>query len=337
MNILIIGGTQFLGRHLVQVALERGHTVTLFNRGNRNPFPELETIKGDRDPSKGNGLEALKHREFDAVIDPSGYVPRIVKASAELLKDHTQHYTFISSISVYANLGEPAPENAPLAKLEDETVEAVTGETYGGLKALCEQVVEAVLPGRTLNIRPGLIVGEFDPTDRFTYWIERMARGGNVLVPGTPNLETQFIDAVDLATWNIRMVEQNVTGIFNATGNTTTLGQVLEQIKTTLDSNANLGYVSEEFLLEQSINPWVGENSLPLWIASKDADSANFARVPIDKALEKHLGFRPLEYTINDTNKFVKSRGSDYVWKAGLSAKKEAELLEAWQQVKTKV
>ncbi len=334
MNILVIGGTQFLGRHLVNVALERGHTVTLFNRGNRNPFPQLETIKGDRDPDKGNGLEALKHRDFDAVIDPSGYVPRIVKASAELLKDHTQHYTFISSISVYAGFAQPTAEDAPLAKLEDETAEAVTGETYGGLKVLCEQAAESVFPGQTLNIRPGLIVGEFDPTDRFTYWVDRVARGGTVLVPGTPALETQFIDAADLATWTIRMVEQNTTGIFNATGNTSTIGQVLETIKTNLEADANFEYVPDTFLLEQLINPWMGENSLPLWIPSSDEGSSNFARVPIQKALEKHLGFRPLEYTVRDTHEFVKSRGTDYVWKSGLTPEKELELLETWQRIK---
>jgi 2'-hydroxyisoflavone reductase len=334
MNILVIGGTQFLGRHLVNVALERGHTVTLFNRGNRNPFPQLETIKGDRDPDKGNGLEALKHRNFDAVIDPSGYVPRIVKASAELLKDHTPHYTFISSISVYAGFEQPTAEDAPLAKLEDETTEAVTGGSYGGLKVLCEQAAESVFPGQTLNIRPGLIVGEFDPTDRFTYWVERVARGGKILVPATPDLETQFIDAADLATWTIRMVEQSTTGVFNATGNTTTIGQVLETIKTTLTADASFEYVPDAFLLEHNVNPWMGENSLPLWIPSSDEGSSHFARVPIQKALEKHLGFRPLEYTVRDTTLFVKSRGADYVWKSGLTPEKELELLEAWQQTK---
>jgi 2'-hydroxyisoflavone reductase len=334
MNILVIGGTQFVGRHLVNVALERGHTVTLFNRGNRNPFPQLETIKGDRDPDKGDGLEALKHRDFDAVIDPSGYVARIVKASAELLKDHTAHYTFISSISVYASFGQPTAEDAPLAKLEDETAEAVTGEAYGGLKVLCERAVESVFPEQSLNIRPGLIVGEFDPTDRFTYWVDRVARGGKVLVPGTPNLETQFIDAADLATWTIRMIERNTTGIFNATGNTTSFGEVLETIKTTLAANASFEYVSESFLLEQQVNPWMGENSLPLWIPSSDADSANFARVPIQKAVEMHLGFRPLEYTVRDTFEFLKSRGADHKWKSGLTPEKELELFAAWQQTK---
>ena len=331
MKILVIGGTQFLGRHLVQVALERGHEVTLFNRGNRDPFPQLETVKGDRDPDKGNGLEALKHREFDAVIDPSGYVPRIVNASSELLKDHTKHYTFISSISVYAGFSQPTAEDAPLAKLIDETTEAVSGESYGGLKVLCEQTIESVMPGRTLIIRPGLIVCEFDPTDRFTYWVERIARGGNVLVPGSIDLETQFIDAADLATWTIRIVEQQVTGIFNATGQTTTFSSVLEAIKTTFKSDAKLEYVAENFLLENNIKPWMGEDSLPLWIPSSDADSVNFASVPIERALEKHLGFRPLEYTIQDTDRFIKSRDSDYLWKSGLSVNKELELLEAWR------
>jgi 2'-hydroxyisoflavone reductase len=183
-----------------------------------------------------------------------------------------------------------------------------------------------------LHIRPGLIVGEFDPTDRFTYWVQRIARGGKILVPGEPKLETQFIDAADLATWTIRMIEQNTTGIFNATGNTTSFGQVLKTIKTTLDADTNFEYVAEEFLLEQEVKPWMGEDSLPLWIPSSDADSANFTRIPIQKALEKHLGFRPLEYTVRDTIEFVKTREADYVWKSGLSAGKEQELLEAWSQ-----
>jgi 2'-hydroxyisoflavone reductase len=331
MNILVIGGTQFVGRHLVEVALERGHEVTLFNRGNRNPFPQLETIKGDRDPVMGNGLEPLKHREFDAVIDPSGYVPRIVKASAELLRNMTPHYTFISSISVYANLAAPADEHYSLATLEDENEEAVTGGTYGGLKVLCERAVSEVFQDHALIVRPGLIVGKYDPTDRFSYWVERVARGGDVLVPGSADLGSQFIDAADLSVWTLRMIEQKAIGIFNATGSTTTLGGVLDTIKTVTNSNANFQYVAEDFLLEHDIKPWMGENSLPLWIPSQDPESASSFKVVIQKALEKHLGFRPLEYTISDTLEFVKSRAADHVWKSGLSAMKEAELLEAWK------
>jgi 2'-hydroxyisoflavone reductase len=152
-----------------------------------------------------------------------------------------------------------------------------------------------------------------------------------VLVAGSPDLETQFIDAADLATWTIRIVEQQVTGIFNATGQTTTFSSVLEAIITSFKSETKLEYVAEEFLLEHQVKPWMGEDSLPLWIPSSDADSANFARVPIQKALEKHLGFRPLEYTIQDTDRFVKSRDTNYLWKSGLSRKKELELLEAWR------
>jgi nucleoside-diphosphate-sugar epimerase len=206
MRLLILGGTAFLGRALVDDALGRGHELTLFNRGKTNPelYPEVERLQGDRD----GDLTVLQGKTWDAVIDTSGYVPRVVGQSAELLADAVGHYTFISSISAYADFSQPgADENAAVGKLEDESVEEIDGDTYGPLKVLCEEVVEKRLPGRTLIIRPGLIIGPHDPTDRFTYWPCRVERGGEVLAPGKPEKSVQFIDARDLAAWNLDMVE----------------------------------------------------------------------------------------------------------------------------------
>jgi 2'-hydroxyisoflavone reductase len=217
MDLLILGGTLFLGRHLVIAARERGHKVTLFHRGKTNPdlFPEVEKIHGDRKES----LAPLAGRRFDAVIDTSAYVPRVAGMAARALAPHVGHYTFISTISVYANPRTPGQdEDAPLAALADEATEEVNGDTYGGLKVLCERVVAETLPGRTLTIRPGLISGPFDPTDRFTYWPERVAGGGEVLAPAPPAGTTQHIDGRDLAAWTIRAVESGRTGVFNATG-----------------------------------------------------------------------------------------------------------------------
>lgn len=216
MKILVLGGTRFLGRHIVEAALAGGHDITLFNRGQNNPdlFPEVEKLRGNRD----GDLSALQGRQWDAVIDTCGFVPRIVQASAALLADSVRHYTFISSISVYADFSKPAMnENAPVGTMQDESIEEITAETYGPLKALCERTAEKAMPGRVLHIRPGYIVGPFDPTDRFTYWPRRVATGGEMLAPGRPDSQIQFVDVRDLANWIIRMVETNRTGVFNAT------------------------------------------------------------------------------------------------------------------------
>ena len=208
MDVLIMGGTGFLGRHLVEAALGEGHRVTLFNRGSSAPdlFPDVETIKGDRELD----LSALSGRRWDAAIDTCGYVPRVVRASARLLADAVDHYTFVSSISVYPDAMEPgSDEDAPVQELLDPTVEEVTAKTYGGLKAICEQAAEEEMPGRVLNVRPGLISGPHDPTDRFTYWPRRISAGGEVLAPDSPERQVQFIDVRDLAAWIVRMsIEQ---------------------------------------------------------------------------------------------------------------------------------
>src|SRR6478672_8232941 len=218
MRLLVLGGTQFLGRHLVEVALREGDAVTIFHRGRTNPdlfAGQVERISGDRD----GGLDALAGGEWDAVVDTCGYVPRVVAASARALADRCGHYTFVSTESVYGDVGEPGlDESAPVAVLDDPATEVVDGETYGGLKALCEEAAEAAMPGRVLNVRPGLIVGPHDPSDRFTYWPRRLARGGEVLAPGSAEGLVQVIDARDLAEWAVRMVEGGKTGVYNATG-----------------------------------------------------------------------------------------------------------------------
>jgi 2'-hydroxyisoflavone reductase len=331
MKLLVLGGTVFLGRHIVQVALERGHEVTVFHRGQHGAdvFPDLEHLHGDRDPNVGNGLNALKGRVWDAVVDTSGYVPRIVGASARLLSG-SGRYAFISSISAYAGFSQPdQDETAPVAVLEDADSEDVPAH-YGALKAACERAAEAAMPGRVLNIRPGLIVGAFDPTDRFTYWPARIARGGEVLAPGTPDLITQFIDAQDLAVWTLRMLERGMVGTWNATGQPMRLGDLFEAIQHATRSDATLTWVSEDFLLEQNVQPWMGESSLPLWIPANDPSMAGFARININKALENALHFRGLSMTLEDTLEFARSRDEDYVWRSGLTPTREQELLTAW-------
>lgn len=326
MKILILGGTVFLGRHLVDAALARGHAVTLFNRGQHNPdlYPEVEKLRGDRD----GDLAALTGRRWDAVVDTSGYVPRIVRAAAELLADAVDHYTFISSISVYADFtAHGMDEAAPVGALEDETAEEVL-PNYGPLKALCEQAAERAMPGRVLIIRPGLIVGPFDPSDRFTYWPHRIAAGGEVLAPGSPARPVQIIDVRDLAEWNIRMVERQGTGVFNATGpdRVLTMAEVLDACCTVSGSDARLTWVSEAFLAEAGVRPWT---ELPLWVPGTD-ENAGFADVACRKAIAAGLTFRPLDGTVRDTLAWDTARPAGTVRTNGLDPDREADLLRAW-------
>lgn len=326
MKLLILGGTVFLGRHLVEAALARGHEVTLFNRGQHNAelFPQVEKLRGDR-----NGdLHSLQGRTWDAVIDTCGYVPRIVRASAELLKDSVNHYTFISSISVYADFRRAnMNETYPVGTLADESVEEVNGDTYGPLKALCEQAVERALPGRALNIRPGLIVGPYDPTDRFSYWPHRVAQGGAVLAPGSPGEPVQIIDARDLAEWNIRMVEAGQTGVYNATGPDygLTMGEVLETCRQITGSDAVIHWASAEFLARQEVAPW---SQMPLWIPNTDGEYDGFSATNVQKAIAAGLTFRPLAETVQDTLAWLGTRDEGWSWRAGISREREAELLQ---------
>src|SRR5215212_9342943 len=247
MRNLIIGGTRFLGRHLVESALDHRHEVTLFNRGKTNPdlFPHLETILGDREKD----VDKLKNRIWDTVIDVAGYLPRVVRLSAEVLEANVSRYVFISSISVYENFKKIGiDESDPVGKLAEETVEEVTGETYGPLKALCEKAVQDLYRERALIIRPGLIVGPHDPTDRFTYWPVRMARGGEVLAPDRRDQPVQIIDVRDLAAFIVDLVERKITGVFNATGpeQPYRLEQFLINLCDVLNPSAQLRWVSTD-------------------------------------------------------------------------------------------
>src|SRR5687767_2586406 len=325
MKILIIGGTRFLGRHLVDSALARGHEVTLFNRGKSNPdlFLNIETILGDRE----HDLDKLAGREWDAVIDTSGYVPRIVRLSAQSLEESVKRYVFISSVSVYANFSKVGiDENDPVGQIEDESFEEITGESYGPLKALSEKAVQDVFgENRSLIIRPGLIVGPNDPTDRFTYWPVRVARGGDVLAPEKPEVPVQIIDVRDLSEFIIKLIEENASGIYNVTGpdHELSLGTILDVSKQLTRSDAHFHWAPVEFLAENKVQPW---SDMPVWVPDTQED-AGFSRVDISKAIHAGLTFRPLEETVRDTLEWAKTRPPDHEWRAGLTAEREAEVL----------
>jgi 2'-hydroxyisoflavone reductase len=335
MKILILGGTIFLGPHLIEAALERRHQITIFNRGQHNPdaYPEVEKLRGDRI----RNVEALKGRRWDSVIDTCGYVPCVVRNSAELLANAVEHYTFISSCSVYANFDLAATdESAPLSTItlkqlnEAEKIDtgeratAVTyGKMYGALKALCERAAEESMPGRVLNVRAGLLVGSYDYSDRFTYWVHRVAKGGEVLAPGEPGRRVRVIDARDLAEWIIRMTEMRQTGIYNATGaeDGLTMGRLLEECRTVSGSAATFIWASEKFLLDQKVGAW---SEMPLWMPE---DYNGIFLVNNDKAITAGLSFRPLSDTIKDTLTWDATRPSNIERLAGLKPVRERELL----------
>jgi 2'-hydroxyisoflavone reductase len=321
MDVLVLGGTSFLGRHVVERALQRRHRITLFNRGRTNPelFPEVEKLRGDRD----GGLEALVGRDFDAVIDTSGFVPRVVGETIQALGD-IAHYTFVSTMSVYAEAehARGASEDAPLAALPAPT-EEVSRETYGPLKALCEEIVRTNITAAFIP-RPGLIVGPWDPTGRFTYWPLRLAAGGRVLAPSPPEAPVQVIDARDLAAWIINAAERRLTGTYNAVSPPTTMAKILEACRRVADTEAQLVWVDGDFLERQGVGPWM---ELPLWIGSEQAD---FMRSPVDRALASGLQIRPLEESARDTLDWAQREQAPHKFPAGLAREKEQRVLDAW-------
>jgi 2'-hydroxyisoflavone reductase len=300
VKVLVLGGTLFLGRHIVEAALARGHEVVLFNRGRRNPdlFPQVEKLRGDRD----GDLSTLRGRRFDAVIDPSGYRPEQVLAVTNVLGGVIAHYTFISSISVYREFPphRSFDEHAPLAEGD---------QGYGALKARCEEALEQVLSGRVARLRPGLIVGPHDPTDRFTYWPRRVRRGGNVLAPGRPDRPVQFVDVRDLAEWCVRLAEHRRVGVFNAVGpqSTLTMGQLLETCTTVTESPARFVWVPDEDLLEAAVKPWT---ELPLWIPESDPRVGGMLLADTRRAVAAGLTFRPLTDTIRATLEWDRREGA---------------------------
>jgi 2'-hydroxyisoflavone reductase len=321
MDILLLGGPRFLGRALIEAALAAGHRVTMFNRGRTNPesYPKVERLQGDRD----GGLDSLRERRWDAVIDTSGYVPRVVRQSARVLAGAVGRYVFISSVSVYAEPVRPgADEDAPLAKLQNEQVEEITGATYGGLKVLCERVVQDLYGGRALIIRPGLIVGPHDPSNRFTYWVTRVAHGGKVLAPDDRTAPVQVIDVRDLAEWTLRMVADNASGVYNATGpdSPLTFGETLQACKDASRSDAEFVWLAPQYLLDQGVSPWT---EIPLWVAGGDA----LKQISIARAVANGLAFRPLAATIADTLAWAHTEEPSDPPRAGLTRAREAELL----------
>ncbi len=306
-------------------AQSRRHRVTLFNRGVTDPqaIADVEQLRGDR---RAGEFAALRGRHWDAVIDTCGYVPREVRQLADVLRGATSHYTFISSISAYADTKQGCDEDSPLGVLADPFTEEVTGETYGALKAACEREAMAGFGSAALIVRPGLIVGRFDPTDRFSYWVGRVARGGDVLVPGRAARPVQFIDARDLAEWNIRLIERRTSGVFNATGPDyrLTMGALVEACQRISQSQAQITWMPEKFLLDQGVTPW---SELPLWVPESDPANAGFMDIQIGKALQHGLTFRALSDTVQDTLSWLRTRPADYVWRAGLSAEREQALL----------
>lgn len=301
MKILVLGGTVFLGRHVVAAALARGHELTLFNRGRQNPqlFPEVEKLRGDRD----GDLSALRGRRFDAVLDTSGYRPEQLRAMAEVLGDTVEHYTFISTMSIYRQFppGRSMDEDAPLGEGNDG---------YGPLKARSEEAIEAALPERVAHVRPGLIVGPCDPTDRFTYWPRRVARGGDVLAPGRPERPVQLIDARDLAEWCVRLAEERRTGFFNAIGpaSTLTMEQMLDACRSATGSAARFIWVPDDDLIAAQVKPW---SELPLWIPESDPDFGGLLLADNRRALAAGLVFRPLADTVLATLEWDRREGAE--------------------------
>jgi nucleoside-diphosphate-sugar epimerase len=321
MRILILGGTVFLGRAVAAAALDAGHDLTLFNRGTREVDfgARVEQLHGDRT----SDLSALDGRRFDAVVDTSGYAPSVVARSAAALAGSAAGYAFVSSVSVYDTRGGGRlDENSAVGVLPEGAGEQVTGETYGPLKALCEAQVQAAFPGGALIIRPGMIVGPHDPTDRFLYWPDRISEGGTVLAPGDPARQVQLIDARDLAAWTISLLESGGTGVYNAIG---PAGRLDMQGMLAACGGAELEWVPDGFLLERGVEPWT---ELPFWLPAGSDDQAVF-EADISRALDSGLRFRPLQQTVADLMAWHATRGTT-VGPPNLTREREAELLAEW-------
>jgi 2'-hydroxyisoflavone reductase len=338
MRILILGGTGFIGPHEVRYALARGHQVTIFNRG-REPMSwpgPVEELLGDRNTAD---LKSLEGREWDVCIDNPTTLPKWVRDAGHVLAGKVKQYIFISTISVYAANDEPnADETAALVPYPGKDAYAETSETmrstpvlYGSLKALSEQQAEMLFPGMATIIRPGLIVGPGDETDRFTYWPVRIDRGGEVLAPGDGADPVQYIDARDLAEWTIRMAEQGMTGVFNATGpaRKETMRQMLDGIGAALHADAHFTWVPDTFLDDNKVSPWM---DMPVWVPGR-GDTAGFAQRSIARARAAGLTYRPLAVTARDTLAWFKMLPPDRQAKlhAGLTPDREAALLAKWK------
>lgn len=332
LKILFIGGTGFIGPHMVRAAMARGHVPTLFNRGRTNPglFPDVEKLVGDRD----GGLGVLKGRTWDAVIDTSGYVPRVVRASAQLLKDSARHYLFISTGDVYKDFSvDRLDEDAPKAELPEPGSED-SRKYYGPLKVICEQEVRNAYPDRHTIVRPGWIVGPGDNLNLFTYWPVRIDRGGEVLAPGNPTDPVQVIDARDMAEWIVRMLENGTTGSFNAfgPGSDLSIAEFLYGIRAVTPSSVRFTWVDTPFLLERKVRPW---SDIPIWYPPIGDHKGNGLISP-RRAIAAGLTYRPLAVTARDTLDWFKSLKTPWEQAPrhpGLTTAREAELLAEWHRL----
>jgi 2'-hydroxyisoflavone reductase len=327
MKLLVLGGTQFVGRHIVEAALARGHAVTLFHRGKTNPglFPKAQEILGDRD----GGLDALRDGTWDAVLDVNGYLPRLVRDSVSALSTSAGHYVYISTLSVMADHGASGQdENSPRASFAGITTEEITGETYGPLKAACEAEVEKGAPGRHAILRPGFIVGPWDHTGRFNYWLRRASEGGTMLAPGDPTAPVQFVDARDLAAFVLLVAEKRKPGTYHSVGPREPLiwRDLFEEVRRATGADTRVVWVPEDFLESHKIQP--GE--LPMRFRGSDG----LARTSSAKAIAEGLTFRPVSHTIRDTLSWDSLHGRRDV---GLSPARERELLTAWERAKQAV
>jgi 2'-hydroxyisoflavone reductase len=330
MKILFLGGTRFLGRHAVEAALARGHEVTLFNRGESGPglFPGAEHLVGDRQVD----VSALRGRRWDAVVDTSAYVPRVARMAAEALAD-ADRYLFVSSLTVFRlDVARAIDEDSPLVELEDPDTEELVPRTYGGLKLLCEREVERVFPGRTVVVRPGLLVGPHDTSGRFRYWLLRVAAGGEVLAAGGPDRPWQFVDARDVAAWMVGMLERGTVGTFAAPGPYLewTVGGVLEAIREASGSDARFTWVEDRFLWDHGVHPWSG---LPYWMPPRPDPWPDPHRVPVHRAVAAGLAFRPLEQTLRDALEWELAHPDRPTEEpVGITREHEREVLDAWHR-----
>jgi 2'-hydroxyisoflavone reductase len=318
VKLLVLGGTQFLGRAAVEAALERGHDVTLFNRGETNPelFPEAERLRGDRT------VDALPAGEWDAVVDTWDNVPAVVRRSAEALRDSVGLYLFVSSMSVYENFQQGPSEHSKRVKLGDMPDDRMlpSYENYGALKALCEDAVTAVYGERSLIVRPGLIVGPHDPTGRFTYWPHRVARGGEFVVPGPREQHVQFIDARDLGAWLVDLCERQESGTFNATHPGLPWADLVDSCLRVTGADAHPVWIDGDWLAEKEVGTWM---ELPLWLHG--AEWTGMMHADVSRALAAGLTFRPLDDTVRGTLELAETTPD-----AGLSPEREQALLKAW-------
>ena len=331
LDILILGGTGFIGPHEINYARARGHKVTMFNRGKTAPgmFPDIEALIGDRDDQ----LDALKGRDWDAVIDNSGFYPRHARLSAEMLYGHVDHYMFVSSISAYGDdlTVDDDEFSAAYAVMDDPTDESESpyGRTYGPRKALCEQEITKVFGDKAINIRPGIITGTGDPTERLRHWLVRMQAGNEILVPGMEDLPVQYIDAADMTGWMVRMLEEGGSGPYNAVGAETPYRArpLLEGIRDATGSQSTLTWVDWQWLRKKvpdvrGYAPWYGQGAIP------------FMQVNNDRALATDLTFRPIDQTAQDMIAELSERDVSAQWRAGLDLKTEAALLKKWHAEK---